>query len=201
VTEVASISCSDQLAPHRGLLVVVSGPSGVGKGTVVRRLLQRLPDASVSVSVTTRTPRPGEVDGVDYHFVDEATFERLVADGGLLEWAEVHGARYGTPRGWVEERLAGGADVVLEIDVQGALQVRERKPHALLLFLRPTSHEELARRLSERGTEADDERTRRLADAHRELATSSRFDHVVVNDDLERCVRELVEIVERAHAA
>lgn len=198
MTGVAPILPSLEPSTLRGLLVVVSGPSGVGKGTVVRRLLERMAGTQASVSVTTRRPRPGEVDGAHYHFVDEDTFERLVAEGALLEWAEVHGARYGTPRAWVEERLGVGEDVILEIDVQGALQVREREPHAVLVFLTPPSHEELARRLAQRGTEADDERSRRLADAPKELAAAARFDHVVVNEDLERCVSEVLEILRAA---
>lgn len=185
-------------AGGRGMLLVVSGPSGVGKGTVVRRLLERLPEAEVSVSVTTRPPRPGEVEGVAYHFVDDETFDRLVADGALLEWARVHRARYGTPRRWVEERLAEGVDVLLEIDVQGALQVRRKVADALLVFLAPPSREELARRLWERGTESEDERARRLEDADDELAAGAFFEHVVVNDELDRCVEEIEDLVRGA---
>ncbi len=183
----------------RGQLVVVSGPSGVGKGTVVQRLLERLPDAEASVSFTTRPPRPGEVEGVDYHFVDEETFDGLIAEGELLEWASVHRARYGTPRSWVEERLADGIDVLLEIDVQGALQVRRKIDDALLIFLAPPSREELARRLRRRGTESPDERERRLETAEAELAAAPAFDHVLVNDEVEVCVETITNILRPLH--
>ncbi len=179
----------------RGQLVVVSGPSGVGKGTVVQRLLERLPDAEASVSFTTRPPRPGEAEGVDYHFVDDETFDELIAEGELLEWASVHRARYGTPRSWVQERLADGVDVLLEIDVQGALQVRRKVDDALLIFLAPPSREELARRLRLRGTESPDERERRLETAEAELAAAPAFDHVLVNDEVDACVETITTIL------
>ncbi len=182
----------------RGLLIVVSGPSGVGKGTVVQRLLQRLSQAEVSVSFTTRLPRPEEVEGVDYHFVDEETFDELIAEGELLEWASVHRARYGTPRNWVEGKLAEGVDVLLEIDVQGALQVRRRMADALLIFLAPPSRAELARRLRLRGTEPPDERERRLETAEAELAAASAFDHVLINDELDACVETITDILRTA---
>ncbi len=182
-------------APQRGLLVVMSGPSGVGKGAVLERLLERVPGTEASVSVTTRSPRPGEVDGVDYHFVGEETFDELMATGQLLEWASVYRARYGTPRRWVEERLAEGVDVLLEIDVQGALQVRRETTDALLIFISPPSRAELARRLRMRGTESADERAARLEAAEVELAAASAFDHVVMNDQLDRCVQEIAEIL------
>lgn len=180
---------------RRGRLHVISGPSGVGKGTVVRALSERLADLRLSVSVTTRAPRPGEIDGADYHFVDDATFDRMVADGELLEWAHVHRQRSGTPRRWVELRLAEGCDVLLEIDVQGALKVRERMPEAVLIFIAPPSEEELVRRLALRGTESAEERAVRRADAERELAAATAFDHVVVNDDLDACVREVAGLI------
>lgn len=187
-------------APRRGLLVVVSGPSGVGKGSVCRRLVDELPSAWRSVSVTTRPPRADETDGVDYHFVDDAGFDRMLAAGELLEWAPYAGARYATPRAPVEERLAGGVDVLLEIEVRGARQVDERVPEALLVFLAPPSDEELARRLAERGTEDDAQQRIRLATADRELAVTSFFDHVVVNDELERCVEEVRSLIDHARA-
>lgn len=183
---------------RRGLLVVISGPSGVGKGTVVRRLAEHGVDLHLSTSVTTRASRPDETDGVEYHFVDDATFDRMIADGALLEWAEVHGRRYGTPELWVERELAAGADVVLEIDVQGAQQIRDRRPDALLVFLSPPSKEELARRLATRGTETAEQLAIRQADADREIAAAAAFDHVVVNDDLERCVDEVVTLIAEA---
>lgn len=178
-----------------GLLVVVSGPSGVGKGTVVQRIVERLPDAALSISVTTRTPRPGDEPGVDYHFVSDEDFDAMAAQGQLLEWAEVHGARYGTPRGPVEEQLEAGRTVLLEIDVQGGLSVRRTAPSALLIFLAPPSIGELARRLAARGTESDEQRQLRLRAADAELATAAAFDRVIVNDDLGRCVDEVVEAI------
>lgn len=185
---------------RRGLLVVISGPSGVGKGTVVRRLAERGVDLRHSVSVTTRAPRPGEVDGVHYHFVDDGTFDAMVANGELLEWAHVHGRRYGTPRAWVDAQLAAAIDVVLEIDVQGAQQVRDRRPDALLVFLSPPSKEELARRLAGRGTETAEQLAVRQADADREIAAAAAFDHVLVNDDLDRCVDEVMELIDEARS-
>ena len=184
-----------------GLLVVLTGPSGVGKGTVRSRVLDRVDDARLSVSVTTRPPRPAEVDGVDYHFVDRGRFEELVEDEAFLEWAEYAGHLYGTPRTWVEEQIADGAVVVLEIEVQGALQVRSATDEALLVFLAPPDMAELRRRLVGRGTEDPAVIERRMAVAHDELAHRDEFDVVVVNDDLERCVDELVERIDDARSA
>ena len=148
------------------------------------------------MSVTTRRPRPDEVDGVDYVFVDDAEFDRLIADGDLLEWAEVHGAaRYGTRRSAVEEHLTSGHPVLLEIDVQGARQVRERMPEALLVFLAPPSWEELERRLLGRGTEDPDERARRLQTADVEMAAMDEFDVTIVNDDVATAAGELVDLL------
>lgn len=181
-----------------GQLVVVSGPSGVGKGTVVGRLLEALDDVVLSTSVTTRPRRPGEVDGREYRFVDDGTFDRLVEGDDLLEWAEYAGNRYGTPRGPVEEQLEAGRTVLLEIEVQGARQIRDRTPHAVLIFLLPPSTEELARRLGGRGTEDEEVRARRLAAAREELRAADEFDHAVVNDDLDACVAEVLAIVHGA---
>lgn len=151
----------------------------------------------LSVSATTRPPRAGEVDGVDYMFVDTDTFDRMVAAGDLLEWAEVFaGTRYGTPRAFVETQLAAGRDVVLEIDVQGAAQVRERAPEAVLILLTPPSMDDLERRLRGRGTEDEGSLAVRLAAAERELAQEGWFDHRIVNDDLERAVAEVAAIIE-----
>lgn len=180
----------------RGRLVVVSGPSGVGKGTVVRAALERRPDLALSTSYTTRPPRPAEADGVHYRFVDGAAFDRLVEEGAFLEWAEVFGHRYGTPAGEVERLRAEGRDVLLEVDVQGARSVRERAPDALLIFLHPPSEEELARRLQARGTETGEALERRLAEARVEMAQADRFDHVVVNDRVDRAVGELLAIID-----
>jgi guanylate kinase len=175
---------------------VISGPSGVGKGTVVRALLGRRPDLFFSVSVTTRDPRPGEAEGVHYRFVSRDGFQALIERGDLLEWAEVFGERYGTPAETVEEALRLGHDVLLEVDVQGAASVRARVPDAVLIFLQPPSEEELARRLRTRGTESETDLDRRLAEARREMAEAGRFDHVVVNDQVERAVDEVLAIIE-----
>lgn len=172
-------------------MVVVTGPSGVGKDTVVRALLADRSDAEHSVSVTTREPREGERDGVDYHFVDRAAFQRMAEEGRLLEWAEYAGHLYGTPAEPVREAVAQGRVVILDIEVEGALQVREREPRALLLFLAPPDLDELERRLRERDTEDEMAVSRRLEAAREELDRRDHFDAVVVNDDLEACVAEV----------
>jgi guanylate kinase len=174
---------------------VLAGPSGVGKGTIVRRLRELFPALWESVSYTTRARRPAEVEGRDYCFVTREAFEALRDVGGFLEWFEVFGDLKGTPRAPVEEHLAAGDDVLLEIDVQGALKVREQFPDAVLVFVRPPSPEELRRRLTERGTETAESLDRRLAAAAAEEAWSPEFDHVVVNDDLERVVAEVAGIL------
>ena len=179
---------------------MIAGPSGVGKGSVVHALLSRDPEGLArSVSATTRPPRTAEVDGQDYLFVDDAAFDRMVAGDAFLEWAEVfHGRRYGTPSLPVERARAAGRDVVLEIDVQGAAQVRERAPDAVLILLEPPSLAALEARLRGRGTEDERSLHERLAAAERELAQASWFDHVVVNDDLERATAEVAAIIERS---
>jgi guanylate kinase len=180
---------------------VIAGPSGVGKGSIVRRLLERDPGGLVlSVSATTRPPRPLEVQGRDYRFVDAEAFASLIGSGALLEWAEVFGDRYGTPADPVDEARAAGHDVILEIDVQGAKQVRERVPDAILVFVAPPSLEELERRLRSRGTESEDRIRRRLETAEAELARTSAFDHVVVNDDLEAASSQVAAIIEASRS-
>lgn len=180
----------------RGRLTVLAGPTAVGKGTVVGALRARHPEIWVSVSATTRPPRPGEVDGVHYRFVTPEEFTRLVEHGQMLEWAVVHGVhRYGTIRGPVEEVLAEGRPALLEIDLQGARQVRRAMPEARFVFLAPPSWEELVRRLVGRGTETPAERQRRLATAREELAAVAEFDDVIVNDDVDRAADELARLV------
>ena len=172
---------------------MLAGPTAVGKGTVSADIRQRYPQIWLSVSVTTRPARPGESDGTHYHFVDETEFDRMVAADELLEWAVVHGRhRYGTPRRAVEQALAEGRAALLEIDLQGARQVRRSMPAARLVFLAPPSREELVRRLVGRGTETEEERTRRLRTADLELAAAPEFDLTIVNDDVQRAADELV---------
>ena len=173
-------------------LTVLSGPSGVGKGTVVARVRELYPHVWVSISATTRAMRPGETDGVEYHFVDRAEFERMVGAGELLEHAEFAGNCYGTPRVPVEQHLAAGEPALLEIELQGARQVRASFPDAQLVFLAPPSWAELERRLTGRGTEADDRVRARLEQARVELAAEAEFDVVIVNDDVDRAAAELV---------
>ena len=183
------------IRPH-ARLTVLAGPTAVGKGTVSADLRARYPQVWLSVSATTRAPRPGEVDGVHYHFVSAEEFDALEASGEMLETALVHGRnRYGTPRRPVVERLAAGEPALLEIDLQGARKVRETMPDAQFVFLAPPSFEELERRLVGRGTEDAEERERRLATARVELAAESEFDHVIVNDDVRRATDELVSLM------
>jgi guanylate kinase len=179
----------------RRRLTVLSGPSGVGKSTVVAEIRRAHPEVWLSVSVTTRAPRPGEVDGVQYFFVDDAGFDRLVAEGELLEWAEFAGNRYGTPREPVEERLAAGVPTLLEIDLQGARQVREAMPEARLVFLAPPSWEELVRRLTGRGTEPADVIERRLDAARIELAAEKEFDVTLVNTSVHDVCLDLTKLM------
>lgn len=182
----------------RGLLVVIAGPSGVGKGTVHARVRAALEDAVLSTSVTTRSPRAGEENGVDYHFVDERRFQDLIDTGQLLEWAEYAGHRYGTPRQPVAEAIGAGQVVVLDIELEGALQVKQQDPGALLVVLLPPSFEELERRLRARGTESDATVRQRLERARTEVASADRFDVQVVNDDLDRCVEEVLDVIRQA---
>jgi guanylate kinase len=174
---------------------VITGPSGVGKGTLIRGLMERLPRLELSVSATTRSPRPGERDGVDYHFLSGEEFDRRVRAGDFVEHADYAGRRYGTLRSELEARVAAGAPVVLEIEVQGARQVRAAMPEAVQVFIAPPSLGALRTRLVGRGTDGGEEVERRLAVAEQELAAREEFTHVVVNDRLEDALEELVAIV------
>jgi guanylate kinase len=183
-------------APEAGSIVVVAGPTAVGKGTVCRHIVSTNDNIDMSVSATTRPPRPGEVDGVDYHFVDNDTFDQMIELGQLLEWAVVHGQhRYGTPQAGVESQRDAGKTVILEIDVQGARQIRSRLPEALFIFIAPPSFDELAKRLAGRGTETPDEQTTRLTTATFEMAAKDEFDAVVVNDVVEKAAQKVVDLI------
>ena len=177
-------------------LTVIAGPTAVGKGTVVRQLLANYPDILVSVSATTRAPRVGEVDGVDYFFVTNDEFDQMIAKDELLEYAVVHlNNRYGTPRGPVEDALAQGKQIILEIDIQGAEQVKTSMPEANLIFIVPPSLDELKKRLIGRGTESPEEIAIRLKTAETELAAQGSFDHVVVNNDVAQCAKEVLDLM------
>ena len=184
-----------------GILFVLSGPSAVGKDALLERLLSSeatalwVPGLRRCVTATTRAARSGEVDGVDYHFWDAATFEERIREGALLEWARVHGYHYGTPRAWVEERLAAGDDVILKIDVQGGLNVKEQRPDAVLIFLLPPSLSELESRAGKRGTESWPQLATRRRDAGSELSQARLYDYLVVNDHLETAVAQVGAII------
>lgn len=179
----------------RSRLLVLAGPTAVGKGTVAAHIREHNPEIHLSVSATTRAPRPGEIDGVHYYFVDDAEFDRLIADDELLEYAVVHNkSRYGTPRAPIDAALAAGKTVLLEIDLQGARQVRKAEPAATLIFLLPPTWDELVQRLVGRGTEGAEERARRLRTAKVELAAQNEFDHLIVNEDVAAAAAEVVEL-------
>jgi len=180
---------------YRGILFVVSSPSGGGKGTLIRRALQAVPGLSYSVSWTTRAPRPGEIDGVSYHFVSAEEFERMRASDGFLEWAVVHGNLYGTARSVVAQELSEGHDIVLEIDVQGAAVVRASMPSVVGVFILPPSYEILRARLTARMTERPEELELRLKNARAEVAQYRHFDYLVLNDEIERASQQLASIV------
>lgn len=179
-----------------GRLIVVAGPTAVGKGTVVARIRELFPNVLFSVSATTRQPRPGETNGVHYYFVSSDEFDKLVETGQMLEWALVHGEnRYGTPRKPIVDALNAGQNVILEIDIQGAWQVKQSMPSAILVFLAPPSWEELVRRLTARGTETPNEQQRRLETATAELEAQGRFDYTIVNDDVDRAAKAVVDLI------
>jgi guanylate kinase len=186
---------------ERGLLVVISGPSGVGKGTI-RKALFQIPDNNFcySVSMTTRKPRPGEVEGVDYFFVSREIFEQNINQGKLLEHAEFVGEFYGTPLSYIEQKLSEGKEVIIEIEVQGALQVRERMPDAVFIFIVPPSKKALEDRLKNRGTENDTTIQQRLAKAEREYNLAYKYDYIVVNDDVFNAADRIYAIIRAEHA-
>jgi len=178
-------------------LTVIAGPTAVGKGTVVRYILEHNPEVKLSVSATTREPRPGEVDGVHYFFVSEARFDEMISNNELLEYAVVHKThRYGTPRKPVEEAIANNQQIILEIDLQGARLVKAAMPEANLIFIAPPSWEELGRRLAERGTETQDQIAVRLETAKAEMAAQGEFDHVVINEEVAKCAQEVLELMQ-----
>lgn len=178
-------------------LVVIAGPTAVGKGTVIKHILENYPQVKLSVSATTRAPRPGEVDGVAYHFLTMEEFDSKIAAGQMLEYAVVHGTnKYGTLREPVEQALAAGEKMILEIDIQGARQVKQAMPEADLVFIAPPSWDELVRRLTGRGTETAEEQARRLETAREELAAQDEFDHVVINDEVAECARHIVNLMQ-----
>lgn len=179
----------------RGILLIISGLSGAGKGTICKRLLEKYPEYKLSVSVTDRSPRPGEVHGREYFFVTTEEFEEKIRNDQLLEYARYVNHYYGTPRDWVEEQMAEGRNVILEIELQGAFQVREKIPETLLIFIMPPSMEELERRLRGRGTETEEEIQRRLSRAKEEMAFVDQYDYVIVNEDVEKSVDLLHNVV------
>ena len=183
-----------------GSLIVISGFPGAGKGTLVKKLVENYDNYALSVSMTTREPRPGEIDGVHYHFSTDEEFERIIADGGMIEYAGYCGHYYGTPRDFVTKRLAEGKDVILEIEIQGAQKVRRQFPNAVLLFVMAPSGRELYQRLTGRGTETDDVIRKRMWRAVDESEGIDSYDYVVINDDLDACVAQVNGIVHAAHA-
>ena len=186
---------------HPGKLFVFSGPSGAGKGTICKKLLEENKELALSVSMTTRAPREGEVEGVSYFFTDKEAFKERIEAGELLEYAEVYGNYYGTPKEYVEKKLAEGMDVILEIEIQGALKVKEQYPDCLLLFITPPSAKELERRLVGRGTETPEVVAKRLARAVEESEGIEAYDYIVINDDLDACAKQIHSIVNNAHNA
>jgi guanylate kinase len=185
---------------YRGILFVISSPSGGGKGTLIRRLLQTVPGVGYSVSWTTRAPRPGEVDGVNYRFVSEEDFTKMRQANGFLEWAVVHGNLYGTARAAVKKEMANGRDIVLEIDVQGARAVRKAMRSVVSVFILPPSFEVLRERLTARMTERPEELELRLANARGEVEQYRYFDYLVLNDEVERAAEELASVVRAERA-
>lgn len=184
---------------REGLLIVVSGPSGVGKGTVCSALRKKMPELTYSISATTRPPRETEVDGVNYFFKTVSEFKEMIKNDELIEWAQYVGNYYGTPRRFVEETLAAGKDILLEIEVQGAMQVREKFPQGIFIFLVPPSFEDLKRRILNRGTETETSLAHRLDAANDELKQIERYDYVVINDEVEQACERIRAIITAEH--
>ncbi|MDE6386689.1 MAG: guanylate kinase [Lachnospiraceae bacterium] len=184
---------------RKGILIIVSGFSGAGKGTLVKKLIEQYDGYALSISATTRQPRPGEADGREYFFLQKEEFEQKIAENGLIEYATYCDNYYGTPRAYVEKQLEDGKDVILEIEIQGALKVKQQYQDALLLFVMPPSAEELRRRLVGRGTETQEVIDKRMHRAAQEAEGVEEYDYIVVNDDLAACVRQLHEIITAAH--
>ena len=184
---------------RKGLLMVVSGPSGTGKGTVCSELLAQAEDLAYSISATTRQPRAGEVDGKNYYFMDKTDFEQKIAEGGFLEYANVYGNYYGTPLGKIEERLAKGVDILLEIDTQGALNVMKKCPDGLFIFLVPPSLAELERRIRGRGSETEESLQKRMGSACKEIEDGRKYSYVVVNDTVKHAVQRIMAIRAAEH--
>jgi guanylate kinase len=183
----------------KGLLIVVSGPSGTGKGTVCSELLTQAQDLAYSISATTRQPRAGEVEGKNYYFMDKADFEKKIAEGGFLEYANVYGNYYGTPLAKIEERLAAGEDILLEIDTQGALNVMKKCPDGLFIFLVPPSLAELERRIRGRGSETAESLAKRMGSAKKEIEDGKKYGYVVVNDTVKKAVSRIMAIRTAEH--
>jgi guanylate kinase len=179
-------------------LTVIAGPTAVGKGTVVRKIIENHPEIELSISVTTREPRPGEVDGVHYHFISNQEFDRMVQSNELLEYAIVHKSnRYGTPRLPVERAISQDRQIILEIDVQGAMQVKEAMPSANLIFIAPPNEEELHSRLAQRGTETPEQIAVRLETAKLEMQAAKNFDHIVINQEVAQCAQEVLDLMQK----
>ena len=183
---------------NKGILVVISGFSGAGKGTVIKKLLEKSDDYCLSVSMTTRAPRPGEVDGKDYFFVTREKFEQTIEENGLIEHAQFVGNYYGTRRAYVEQKLNEGKNVILEIEIQGAMNIKKLYPESVLLFITPPTAEELERRLKGRGTETEEVIAGRLSRASEESDGIDEYDFIVVNDDLDKCVDDVIETINTA---
>ena len=181
----------------RGRLYILSGPAGVGKGTVLRRVFEKLDNIAYSVSCTTRAPRPGEKDGVNYVFMDETSFKKMVSEERFLEWSNVHGHFYGTRKDIVEDTLNSCRDVLLEIDVQGASQVKKKMPEAVMIFIQPPSFEELIRRLKKRGTEGPEELELRICNAREEMSHAGEYEHMIINDRVDKAAEDLIRIVKK----